>query len=87
MRTRDEPIGSHTLSSASSQTQVPDDGHTYNVASGVRVDPERGKDVHVVDWYGPDDPDNPRNWSNNMKSFVTFEICLFSIYIGSAILA
>jgi hypothetical protein len=22
----------------------------------VRVDPEKGKDLHVVDWYGPDDP-------------------------------
>ena len=56
-RTRDESIGSHPLSSAPSQTQVPDDGHTYNIASGVKVDPENGKDIHVVDWYGPDDPD------------------------------
>jgi DHA1 family multidrug resistance protein-like MFS transporter len=40
-------------SDASSTTHVPD-GH--NVASGVRVDPEKGKDVHVIDWYGPDDP-------------------------------
>jgi DHA1 family multidrug resistance protein-like MFS transporter len=54
--TRDEPIGSHPLSSASSQTQVPDDVHTYNIASGVRVDPEKGKDIHVVDWYGSDNP-------------------------------
>ena len=35
---------------------MPDDGHTYNIASGVRVDPEKGKDSHAVDWYGPDDP-------------------------------
>ena len=30
-------------------------GEGVNEASGVRVDPEKGKDVHVVDWYGPDD--------------------------------
>lgn len=37
--------------------QLPDDGHTYNNASGMRVDPEKGKDIHVIDWYGPDDAD------------------------------
>jgi DHA1 family multidrug resistance protein-like MFS transporter len=31
-------------------------GEGYNEASGVKVDPEKGKDLHVVDWYGPDDP-------------------------------
>ena len=31
-------------------------GERVNEASGVRVDPEKGKDVHVIDWYGPDDP-------------------------------
>jgi DHA1 family multidrug resistance protein-like MFS transporter len=31
-------------------------GEGHNEASGVRVDPEKGKDKHVVDWYGPDDP-------------------------------
>ncbi|KAF3764107.1 benomyl/methotrexate resistance protein [Cryphonectria parasitica EP155] len=51
------------------------------------VDPEKGKDVHIVDWYGPDDPANPQNWSRPKKFFVTFEICFltFSVYIGSAI--
>lgn len=40
-------------SDATSETQVPD-GH--NVASGVRVDAEKGKDLHVIDWYGENDP-------------------------------
>jgi hypothetical protein len=26
-----------------------------NEASGVRVDPEKGKDKHVIDWYGEGD--------------------------------
>lgn len=39
--------------SESSQTEVGDD---YNYASGVRVDQEKGKDHHVIDWYGPEDP-------------------------------
>ncbi|KAI0864885.1 MFS transporter [Xylaria cubensis] len=52
-----------------------------------RVDPEKGKDIYIVDWYGPNDPENPRNWSTAKKFFVTFEICFltFSVYIGGAI--
>ncbi|KAJ4987933.1 multidrug resistance protein [Stagonosporopsis vannaccii] len=70
--------------SESSRTEVGDD---YNHASGVRIDQEKGKDQHVIDWFGPDDPQNPRNWSRGKRFFVTFEICFltFSVYIGSAI--
>lgn len=59
----------------------------YNHASGQKIDPEKGRDVDIIDWDGPDDPENPMNWSQNKKFFVTFEICLltFAIYIGSAI--
>ncbi|KAL8291587.1 hypothetical protein RQP46_002565 [Phenoliferia psychrophenolica] len=41
----------------------------------------------LVTWDGPDDPDNPRNWSKNKRVFVAFLISLltFSVYIGSAI--
>lgn len=60
---------------------------TYNEASGVKIDPEKGRDLNIVDWWGPKDPENPLNWSTGKKFFVTFEICLltFSVYIGSAI--
>ena len=30
-------------------------GNGVNEASGLKVDPEKGKDLHVIDWYGPDD--------------------------------
>ncbi|EIN09355.1 MFS general substrate transporter [Punctularia strigosozonata HHB-11173 SS5] len=48
---------------------------------------EDPKWLRTVDWYGPDDPECPRNWSFAKKCFVTFDICLitFAIYIGSAI--
>ncbi|KAH3980167.1 hypothetical protein HBI70_010540 [Parastagonospora nodorum] len=74
----------HNSSDSASRTQV---GDGFNEASGVKVDPEKGRDRHVVDWYGPDDPQNPRNWSRAKRFFVTFEICFltFSVYIGSAI--
>jgi DHA1 family multidrug resistance protein-like MFS transporter len=40
-------------SDSSVRTEV---GDGYNVASGAKVDPEKGKDKHVIDWYGDDDP-------------------------------
>ena len=46
---------------SSSHTRIAEDDEKkegeFNEASGVRVDPEKGKDKHVVDWYGPDDPE------------------------------
>lgn len=32
----------------------------------------------LVDWYGEDDPENPRNWSSGKRAFVLFEICLLT---------
>ncbi|TIA62339.1 putative caffeine resistance protein 5 [Aureobasidium pullulans] len=63
------------------------EGTTMNSASGIAVDPEKGKDVNLVDWWGPNDPECPTNWSQGKKFFVTFLICLLttSIYIGSSI--
>ncbi|KAL5359761.1 major facilitator superfamily domain-containing protein [Aspergillus floccosus] len=41
----------------------------------------------VIDWSGPDDSENPQNWSTAKKWFVSWLIWLltFAIYIGSAI--
>lgn len=48
---------------------------------------EDNSDPYLVDWNGDSDPDNPLNWSNARKAFVTFLLCLltFSVYMGSAI--
>lgn len=40
-------------SRSSSRTQVGDD---VNAVSGTKVDQEKGKDLHVIGWYGDDDP-------------------------------
>jgi hypothetical protein len=33
----------------------------------------------VVDWEGPDDPANPKNWSSTRKVLATMTIALISI--------
>ena len=41
----------------------------------------------LVDWYGPDDPANPQNWTLGRKFFIALQICVYttSVYLGSAI--
>jgi len=42
-------------SESSSRTRVGDD-EKINEASGIRLDPEKGRDKHMVSWYGDNDP-------------------------------
>jgi DHA1 family multidrug resistance protein-like MFS transporter len=82
-KTASRPSSSRQLSKEKGES----DDSTINEPSGVRIDPEKGKDAHLVTWRGQDDPDNPQNWSRFKRCFVTFQICLLtmSVYIGSAI--
>lgn len=62
MRTRDEEQQQRGTpgredSDTSSRTHV---GEEFNEASGVKVDSEKGRDINLVSWYGPDDPENPQ---------------------------
>lgn len=43
-------------SNSSSDTQIADD-ENVNKPSGKKIDSENGKDAHVVDWWGDDDPE------------------------------
>lgn len=80
----------NTPSEESSQARAEEEEHDHQLSStitGQVIDPEKGRDVTMVTWFGDNDPENPINWSTSKKVFVTFEICLltFSVYIGSAI--
>ncbi|TVY15903.1 Caffeine resistance protein 5 [Lachnellula arida] len=70
-----------------SDTRVGSQDQQRNDPSGVIVDPEKGRDVSIVTWYGADDSENPQNWSTSKKVVVTALICFltFSVYIGSSI--
>lgn len=61
VRTRDEydkmgDQGSSSSQSEKEKTRLPDDG-TVNIPSGVKIDPEKGRDAVVIDWWGPNDPE------------------------------
>lgn len=46
---------SESSSPTRSRAFDPDAG--YNEASGVNIDEEKGRDLSIIDWYGPDDPE------------------------------
>src|ERR1700729_2470918 len=39
------------------------------------------KDYNLVTWDGPDDPDNPRNWSTPYKLFLTTLSCITALNV------
>ncbi|KAK1225853.1 hypothetical protein PQX77_011196 [Marasmius sp. AFHP31] len=66
---------------------IPGSGSESDLGADRFRDVESGVNAYLVGWEGPDDPDNPKNWSSFKKGFVAFCISLltFSVYIGSAI--
>jgi hypothetical protein len=48
---------------------------------------EEQKDPNIVDWDGPDDQENPRNWSTLYKSWLTFQLSMLALAasMGSSI--
>lgn len=53
----EKDVNPESDSPSSSSSTLHDPNALVNVPSGRPVDPERGRDGHVVDWYGPDDLD------------------------------
>jgi DHA1 family multidrug resistance protein-like MFS transporter len=53
----------------SSNTRVGSGTHGHNEISGVRIDPEKGRDVNVVHWFGDEDPEviSPFTEPSDMK--------------------
>ena len=40
-----------------------------------------GKDPDKVTWDGPDDPQNPQNWSNRYRWFITISCLIMTINV------
>ncbi|KAG8169828.1 hypothetical protein KVR01_000573 [Diaporthe batatas] len=58
-----------------------------SIAGDVTRSVEDGQDVFLVDWYGPDDPENPTNWPEAWKFLVAAQVCVlnFVVYIASSL--
>ncbi|KIW01717.1 uncharacterized protein PV09_06894 [Verruconis gallopava] len=55
--------------------------------ANVPTQTRAARDPNIITWTGPNDEDNPQNWSTLKKCFTFGEICLltFTIYSASAI--
>lgn len=52
------------------------EGHPHELEKALET--AKIGDYVLVDWYGEDDPENPRNWSSRKRGFVLFQICLLT---------
>ncbi|PTB42498.1 hypothetical protein M441DRAFT_137562 [Trichoderma asperellum CBS 433.97] len=67
-----------------SKDEVAEDGIPQNTV--LRDDDQ---EILLVEWYGQDDPENPRNWPLRWKNLMVFELCVlnFTVYMASSIYA
>ncbi|KAH9974386.1 major facilitator superfamily domain-containing protein [Lactifluus volemus] len=85
---RGRGYGAHDEQEAHATQAVTRQSSLTAVAGGGLSKLEKeGSEPLLVTWHGPDDPENPMNWSHLKKSWVMFQVCLltFTVYIGSAI--
>ncbi|KAG2110960.1 MFS polyamine transporter [Suillus discolor] len=60
---------------------IPEQSHSqksYNTGDGELLATTNNADVLIVDWDGPDDPQNPKNWSYRRKWAATIIISSFT---------
>lgn len=63
------------------------DTDTRAVAGVEKAGDEEGQPVTIVDWYGPDDPANPVNWSGwkKLMIYLTINYCSMTVYMAATI--
>lgn len=52
---------------------------TTQLESGIEQGEEASRDPNIVDWDGPDDPENPLNWTVKRKVTATVSIALITL--------
>ena len=101
LRSKDEPLSitsqsernNDTYSNRPSESAQPHDDGPAKVDEKTQQDdvfePKVLEDgTIVVNWYGPDDPANPQNWTSGQKLVPTLIIdaYTFAVYLGSSII-
>ncbi|VVT58122.1 uncharacterized protein SAPINGB_P006048 [Magnusiomyces paraingens] len=65
----------------------PEEKRDFVVPEMYLVKQNSDEKTFIVDWYGPEDPANPKNWSIYKKSWIVFQISFLTIvmYMASSI--
>ena len=61
---RDESTDDHDVEKQANLNNSASDIPTHDIATQDEKDPQ---DPNIVDWDGPDDPENPLNWASSKK--------------------
>lgn len=67
------------------ESKVPENRESDLESGQTIVEPasmadERVKDPNIVDWDGPDDPENPLNWSSFVRMMHVVLVSVFTLY-------
>ncbi|KAI1458457.1 MFS general substrate transporter [Annulohypoxylon moriforme] len=76
MTNREDPDSEETVGSDSRENQ--------DVERGEPTMDKKDYDPNIVDWDGPDDPENPLNWSSLKKGLHIAYVSLFVLYANLA---
>lgn len=72
-----------SIASDEPRSKIPNDDKSTNdsdVRPSTALDVSRTEDAReIVTWDGPDDPENPKNWSYAYKWWVTIIVCILSL--------
>ncbi|KAF2125184.1 MFS multidrug transporter-like protein [Dothidotthia symphoricarpi CBS 119687] len=69
----------HAAESSSSSTA---EYHRRPSECNTEIPNKDGKEVELHSWNGPDDPDNPFNWSPTHKWLITITVCIITLLTG-----
>ena len=70
-----------SIASDEPKFKIPNDD-LNDVRPSTALEASRREDARdFVTWDGPDDPENPKNWSYAYKWWVTIIVCLLSLEV------
>lgn len=70
-----------SIASDEPKSKIPNDDPN-DVRPSTELEASRTEDARdFVTWDGPDDPENPKNWSYAYKWWVTIIVCLLSLEV------
>jgi len=58
-----------------------DPPHKPEIFSGASLPPAPTIDANLVTWDGPNDPNNPQNWSNSRKWVITMVAIVMTVNV------
>lgn len=85
--TRVDNTSNSSLASASADRDIEKEAEAKGTTPHHTSPPQKPRDPNLIEWDGPDDPENPMNWSNRKKWITTMALgCMtFCVTFASSV--